>query len=170
MPDPQPDPAPGPSNAADETADYVAIVRLQRAYADVVNRRAWDELPRIFAPEATVDLDLVTRPSVHLQGPVDIGRFIGPAMERFGFFEFVVLNTHVELWPDGDRSAAVARVYMCELRQPVGQLQRDDAFGLYRDRYVRTAEGWRIAARRYRSLGRFPSGDTFPISAADRTI
>ena len=155
----------------EETMDYVAIVRLQRAYADVVNRREWAELHQIFTPDATVDLELVTRPPLHMVGPEALGEFVGPAIERFDFFEFVVLNTHVELWPEGDRTAARARVFMCELRQPSGQpsgqTERDDAFGLYRDTYALMDDEWRISARRYRSLGRFPSGEILPVGPGD---
>ena len=153
--------------SVEETMDYVAIVRLQRAYADVVNRRAWADLHQIFTPDATVHLDLVTRPPLHMVGPNAIGEFIGPAIERFDFFEFVVLNAHVELWPDGDPASARARVFMCELRQPTGQTERDDAFGLYRDTYALLDDEWRIAARRYRSLGRFPSGEILPVGPGD---
>ena len=54
---------------------------------------------------------------------------------------------------------------MCELRQDHGATERNDAFGLYRDRYELVDEQWRIAARRYRSMGRFPPGESFPLPA-----
>ena len=142
-----------------ETVDHVAIDRLQRAYADLVNRRSWDELDGVFASELRITLELVTRTAVELCGADEFAAFIGPAMDRFGFFEFVILNSHIELWPDGDRDTATARIFMCELRTGPEGGERTEAFGLYRDRYVRTAAGWRIAARHYRSLAHFPSGD-----------
>jgi hypothetical protein len=154
----------GPSDdEVAETVDQVAIDRLQRAYADVVNRRAWGDLADVFAPDVTISLELVTRPTVELVGAAEFTEFIAPAMARFGFFEFVILNSHIELWPGGDRSAATARVFMCELRTDVDGHERTDSYGLYRDRYVRTADGWRIAARRYRSLAHFPAGDWHPL-------
>lgn len=151
----------------DQTVDHAAIERLQRAYADVVDRRAWAELPDLFAPGATVELDLVTSPVRTIASPEELAAFIGSAVARFSFFEFVILNAHVELWPDGDRHAASARVFMCELRQDAETGERSDAFGLYRDRYVRTDEGWRFAHRRYRSMARFPAGDVFPLPSLD---
>jgi hypothetical protein len=141
------------------TVDHVAIDRLQRRYADVVNRRAWEELDAVFSPSVRIALDLVNRPTVELVGRDDFVAFIDPAMARFGFFEFVILNSHVELWPDDDHDAATARIFMCELRTGPEGGERTDAFGLYRDRYVRTAEGWRIIRRHYRSLAHFPPGD-----------
>ena len=158
-----------------ETDDRVAVDHVQRTYADAVNRRDWAALHTIFEPDAVIALDLVTRPSIEIVGPEALGAFIGPAIERFAFFQFVILNSHVDLWPEGDRDRADARLFMCELRAtrsdgdpgssaPSGGAVRDDAFGLYRDRYVRTADGWRIASRRYRSMARFPAGDIFPLA------
>ena len=48
----------------DETADWVAITRLQRAYADTVDRRDWARIPQLFLPDTVVSLDLVSRPSI----------------------------------------------------------------------------------------------------------
>lgn len=153
---------PGRSPDADEvaaTVDRVAIDALQRRYADLVNRRAWGELDAVFRPDVQITLELVTRPTVELVGRDAFVAFIGGAMARFGFFEFVILNSHVELWPDDDHDAATARIFMCELRTGPEGGERTDAFGLYRDRYVRTAEGWRVVRRHYRSLAHFPTGD-----------
>lgn len=151
----------------DETADHVAIDRLLRAYADVVDRRAWAELPELFAPDATVELDLVTSPVRTVESPQELATFIAGAVARFSFFEFVILNARIDLWPDGDRQAATARVFMCELRVDAESGERSDAFGLYRDRYVRTDAGWRFAHRRYRSMARFPGGDVFPLPSLE---
>jgi hypothetical protein len=155
------EPAPtGPDrHEIEAAADQVAIDRLQRRYADVVNRRAWNALGQVFAPEVQITLELVNRPTVELRGRDEFAAFIGPAMQRFGFFQFVILNSHVELWPGGDRHSATARIFMCELRTGPDGGERTEAFGLYRDRYERTAAGWRIVSRRYRSLAHFPAGD-----------
>jgi len=140
-----------------ETIDYVALTRLQSAYADVVNRRAWPELEQLFLPGAPVRVDTVTNPVIDVTGPAELGAFIGGAIERFEFFEFVVLNMTVEI--DGD--AARGRVYMCELRQEreCGRFTR--AFGLYRDGYRRVDGRWWFAGRRYQSLARNGRGEVF---------
>ncbi|QXC59600.1 nuclear transport factor 2 family protein [Aquihabitans sp. G128] len=146
-----------------QTVDHVAISRLQQAYADVVTRRDWPGLYDLFTRDATVDLDLVTRPALHMDGPGELGTFVGQAIERFEHFQFVILNSHIELWPDGDRNVATARVFMAELRQVNSVDGRDDAHGLYRDTYRRIDGRWWITARRYRSMARFPSGEVFPL-------
>lgn len=158
--------ADGSGPAADalaEVVDHSAISRLQQAYADAVTRRAWDDVRTLFLPDATIWLDLVTRPAIELAGADALVDFVSGALQQFSFFQFVILNSHVELWPGGDRSAATARVFMCELRQRVGETERTDAFGLYRDTYRKVEGGWRIAARAYRSLARYPSGEVFPL-------
>ena len=145
------------------TVDHVAIDRLQRAYADGVTQRDWDAVAALFLPEATVELDLVTRPGRELRGPDEIVGFIAPAVDDFAFFEFAIVNSRIDLWPDGDRSAATARLFMCELRVRRGERQRDDAFGRYLDTYREVDGAWRIAARRYRSLARFPDAVVHPF-------
>lgn len=147
------------------TVDHAAIDRLGRAYADVVDRRDWPALHALFLPDITIELDLVTAPTRTLVGPDAFAAFVGPAMERFAFFEFVILNSHVDLAPDGDPDVATARLFMCELRQAHGELQRKDVFGCYRDTYRRVDGRWWFAHRRYRSMARYPDGAVFPLPA-----
>jgi ketosteroid isomerase-like protein len=140
-----------------ETAAYVAITRLQHAYADVVNRRAWSELANLVLPDAPVSVDTMTNPVVETTGPTEIGNFIEGAIERFAFFEFTILSAHVEIAGDTAR----ARLYMCELRQDhEGEFSR--AFGVYRDMYRRHDDRWWFAARKYQSLAR-TGGEVFPF-------
>ena len=153
---------PPPSDAAlAEAVDHVGVTRLQHAYADAINRRDWAAVTGLFLPGAPIRLDLVDRGPFDLDGAEGLVAFIEPAMARFAHFSFAILSSHVELWPDGDTDAATARLAMCELRTDVdGEESR--AFGLYRDRYARTPDGWRFAARRYQTLARSPGGTAFP--------
>lgn len=143
--------------------DEAAIARLQRAYADGVTRRDWDQVRDLFLPDATVEIELITRPGRTLAGPDEIVGFVAAALDRFDFFQFVVLNHLIDLWPGDDRSVATARIFMCELRVPLGTTGRDDAHGRYEDTYRKVDGTWRIAARRYRSMARFPEGTSFPL-------
>jgi hypothetical protein len=140
------------------------VRRLQHAYADVVNRRAWDELGTLFRPEAAITIDRRTDEPLRLVGGPALGAFIGAAIEQFEFFEFVILNAHIT-FPDGPTAGtARGRMFMCELRQSRDGARRTEAFGLYHDRYVLDSGRWWFAERRYHSLAR--SGrdlDTFPL-------
>ena len=145
--------------------DHIEIGRLQTAYADVVTRRAWPELAELFLPTAEVAIDRVTAEPLLLVGPERVGGFISGAIERFGFFEFVILNSHIDLHASDDGVAA-ARIFMQELRQDAESGHWTDAFGLYRDRYERVDGRWWFAGRRYQSFARTTPGDTatvFPL-------
>lgn len=147
----------------DDTEAYIAITRLQSAYADVVTRRAWPELPDLFLPNCPIFVDTITRPRIELSGPDELAAFIGTALERFDFFEFVILNTVVDVT---SRSAR-ARVYIEEIRHESESDRWSSAFGLYQDSYVRHDDGWLFAERRYRSLARKTIDGSEILSATD---
>ena len=142
-----------------EHLEVVAIERLQSAYADVVNRRSWDELVELFAPDASIHIDTVSRDPVELTGPAELGEFIGNAVQRFAFFEFVRLNSHVQVL---SADSARARLFMCEVRRDVDTLDWSVAYGVYHDRYSSDGGRWRFSERRYQSLTR-TGGDVFPF-------
>jgi hypothetical protein len=151
------------ADLAQETIDYIAICRLQAAYADTVTRRAWPELAELFRPKGTVTVDTITSEAIELVGPTAVGDFISGAVERFEFFELVILNTTVELNFGGDANTARARMFTCELRQERSNGHWSNAFGVYHDEYQRTDERWWFARRRYQSLARTGRAEIFPF-------
>jgi hypothetical protein len=146
-----------------DTVDFVAIGRLQSAYADVVTRRAWPELEALFVPSAHVTVDTVTSTPIELDGPTGVGDFISAAVERFEFFELVILNAATDLRTDGDPDAARARVFTCELRQDRSNGRWTNAFGVYHDGYTRIDGRWWYSRRRYQSLARTGRAEIFPF-------
>jgi hypothetical protein len=151
-------------DAVAETVDYVAISRLQNAYADAVTRRDWEAFGALFLPTASLRIDTVTRPAVELVGPAALGEFIAGSIERFEFFEFAILNTYVELDADADDRAR-GRVYICELRQDRATGHFSNAFGVYQDHYERVDGRWQFARRAYQSLARTGRNEVFPFPA-----
>lgn len=144
--------------------DHLGVDRLVAAYADTVTRRAWGELDELFTPDAVVHIDTVTRPAFEVVGPVELGEFIGGAVERFDFFEFVPLNLVTWSDPDGRADRAGSRLHMCEIRRSASDGEWTTAYGRYDDVVERSGGLWRFAARRYRSLGRTgPDGGVFPV-------
>ena len=135
----------------EQTNDYIAIRRLQDAYADVVSRRAFDELHDLFLPAAPVMIELPggTREVV---GPGDFGRYVEKRIADLEFFQFVILNAVVDLVVDGDRDRARARIHMCELRQERADGRSSVLYGLYRDDYTRRDDRWWFAHRRFSPL------------------
>lgn len=139
-----------------EALAYIAITRLYSAYADVVTRRAWDELEDLFTPDAPIRIDTVSGPPMELVGPAAFRTFVAPSVDRFEFFEFVILNRVVE---HETESLARGRLYMVELRQERGSGQWSNAFGVYQDRFRRTGDHWRFCERHYQSLARRSGAD-----------
>jgi hypothetical protein len=138
----------------DDTVDVVALWRLQSTYADIVTRRAWSELSTVMTPDVTIEVDTVTSDAQHLTGPEEFAGFVGPATDRFDHFEFVILNTVVDV----DRDSARGRIFMCEIRRLAETQEWTTAYGLYQDTYRKVDGTWWFADRRYRSLAR--SGST----------
>jgi hypothetical protein len=147
-----------------EAADHVEINALLAAYADVVTRRAWPELGPLFEADAPVRVDTVTAPARELTGPDELGAFIGGAVERFAFFELVVLNARIWLADGGDGDRARARVLINEVRQD-HEGAWSSTYGVYHDELRRGPVGWRFARRDYQSLARTGQPTPFPFPA-----
>ncbi len=155
----------GQVGGPDETADAVALHRLLAAYADTVNRRAWPELVELFRPEATVVVDRVTADPLELIGPEAVGRFIGTAIDRFGFFELVVLNARFNLGAGGQADRARGRVFITEIRQDRSDRAWSHTYGVYHDTYLRRHDRWWFADRAYQSLARTGADQGFAFPA-----
>ena len=135
-----------------EALAYVELQRLESRYADVVTRRAWDELASIVLPDCPIVVD-VRHTKFEFTGPTKYGEFIDGAIQRFSLFEFVLLNMVFRI--DAGSGVAAARVYMQEIRQNVSDGRRTDAYGVYHDRLEQGSDGrWRFARRHYRSFAR----------------
>jgi hypothetical protein len=148
-----------------EILDYVSICRLQAAYADAVTRRAWSDLDELFLSDAPVQVDTVTSAPIDVIGAAGIGNFISAAIERFEFFELVILNVHVvdADAPSSTPRALRSRSFTCELRQERANGHWTNAFGVYHDD-LRCVDGrWRYARRRYQSLARTGRSEIFPF-------
>lgn len=149
-----------------ETDDVVALWRLQSQYADIVTRRAWSELLEVFRPDTRVEVDTVSSPARTFVGPEAFGEFVAGAIARFDHFEFVILNTVVDLVSQDE---ATGRLFMCEIRHDRESDTWPTAFGRYEDQYVRIGDRWWFADRRYRSMARTGSGAAvFPLPGIEQ--
>jgi hypothetical protein len=145
---------------APDDLDYVGIHRLHAAYADAVSRRAWSDLEPLFLPDAPIRVDTVTGDPTEAVGASGIGGFIAAAVERFEFFELVILNVHV--LPGGEGAdERRSRTFTCELRQEGATGHWTNAFGVYHDDVRRVDGRWQYARRRYQSLARSGRAEVF---------
>lgn len=142
-------------------ADRLEIGELLARYADMVDRRDWPKMDRVFALEATIDF----RPSGGPNGPFrEMLAWLDRALDSWPNYLHLVTNVIVEL--EGDR--ATARSYF---HTPTGR-ERDDGAqytvtpsGRFLDRLIRTTNGWRIVERVCEQVvreGRLPEGYRIP--------
>lgn len=147
--------------------DELGVHHLLARYADVVNRRTWSELDALFTADAGVAIDTISRPLIELRGVTALEEFLANAIERFDFFEFVVLNTVVDPIAD-DPEGAGARTFMCEIRHEKSTDQWSTAFGVYHDELQQAGDRWRFARRAYQTLARTQTGEVFPFPGQPR--
>ncbi|HVT64589.1 MAG TPA: nuclear transport factor 2 family protein [Mycobacteriales bacterium] len=144
------------------STDVIELQRLQSAYADVVSRRAWPELERLFLPDVTVEVDTVSSPAKTFTGTAEFIAFVSAACERFDHFQFVILNSVLEVTGE----AAIGRIFMCEIRHETAIEDWNTAYGLYSDRYRKVDGTWWFAERHYRSIARTgPQAGIFGLPA-----
>ncbi|MBK7949529.1 MAG: nuclear transport factor 2 family protein [Deltaproteobacteria bacterium] len=129
----------------EETVCRVAIQALLGAYADDINRRSFGGLSALFLPDARIELTTLKQQPLVLTGPEALGRFIAEFVERLDFFQFVLLNSRLELRLDAD--AALGRHFICEYRWEKAGKPFTRVFGVYRDRYRRIDGRWWFAER-----------------------
>jgi len=147
-----------------ETIDRVALQDLLATYADVINRRAFGELEDLFLPDCEIVIDTRRGAPQTLVGGMALGDFVGSAIDRFDFFEFVILSAR--LWVEGGDEAR-GRLYMCEVRHDRETDERSQAFGVYHDRFRRVGERWWFSARQYHSLARTPADGSTGLDVFD---
>lgn len=129
-----------------------------------MTRRVWAELDGLFRPDAEVVVDRRSMDPVSFVGPAALAAFIAVNVDQFEFFEFVILNVWLDMFPDGDMTAATGRMWMCELRQDAQAGRATTVYGLYRDQYQKVDGRWWFAHRHYDSLARHSRDlDVFPI-------
>ncbi len=149
-------------------ADHLSIERLARQYADVIDRRAWEELSGLFLPDAVITIDLVTSPVRAFSDADEFREFLEGAMARFRFLAFVIQNLHVEPFTN-DPSRARGRMFMSEHRIDLDG-SATQTFGLYQDTYHRTEGSWRFARRDYQTIARLPDGSVFELHTEIRPL
>ena len=111
------------------------------------------EFDGLFLPDAMVEVDRRVGEPLRFVGPHTIGDFIGDAISGMDFFEFVVLNTRIEIGIGGDPDAAAA-MYMQELRHETESDRFTIVYGVYHDRLARAGGHWWFEHRRYHTLTR----------------
>jgi hypothetical protein len=142
----------------------LAIDRLQRAYADVSTRRAWDEFATLATPDARFSFDTRTGDVIELDGLAAFAEFGAAMTAQFSFYEYVPLNFVVDVDPVA--GTARGRAYQLEIGQDRETSAFTNFYGMYHDDYARVDGQWWFTRRQYQSLARWTGTEpmvAFPI-------
>lgn len=126
---------------------YAAIEQLQRAYADVATRAAWDEVTSLLTEDAHVRFVTSAGSTFDVDGAQAFAEF-GAKMIAFAFFEYIPLNFVVFA---GDDGALHGRSYSLE----VAETEKGDwveSYSVYEDTYALVDGGWRFSQRSHRTV------------------
>jgi 3-phenylpropionate/cinnamic acid dioxygenase small subunit len=124
----------------EELADRRAIEDLLVRYARALDSRDWPLLGQVFLPHSVAIYDGIRNDG--LDAIVDICRL---SLEPLTASQHFLGNVAVDL--DGDRATSSCYLHAQHYRAGARGLSTYVMAGTYRDRLVRTADGWRIEHR-----------------------
>jgi hypothetical protein len=119
--------------------DRIEIDDLITRYATAVDSRDWVLFRSCFLPDATLDYTTAGGPAGSVD---DMASWLEQTLTMFTLSVHYVSNRAVEL--AGDEATGWLAYYNPNTLADGGLLMSG---GHYRDRYVRTADGWKFAAR-----------------------
>jgi SnoaL-like domain len=149
----------------DDSQDYLAIMRLQRSYADIATRAAWKEVASLATPDARFSFDTHSGTVFEMNGPVAFGEFGARMTKSFTFYEYIPLNFVVTIGPDG---TAEGRSFSLEVAEDGETGDWVEFYGVYRDEYELFEGSWRFSLRHYRTYGRRTGGRLQAFALEDR--
>ncbi len=117
------------------------IVRVALRYARALDTKDWALLDEVFLPDATAELGSRTL----LEGIEAIRRRIRTALEALDASQHLVGNHEVDVVADTATHRCYVQAQHVRRAAPGGP--NYIVAGIYEDRLVRTATGWRIAHR-----------------------
>jgi len=133
-----------PPVAGDPRRDEDAIAKVLLRYATGVDRRDWDAFRTCFTGDVVAEYDGIGT----WRSAEEITEFMRQVHAGAG----PTLHQITNLVIDVDGGTAAARCYVQALVTGLDGGSGVQAFGYYDDALVRTADGWRIARRRFTSV------------------
>lgn len=129
--------------ALQEISDRLEIQDLFARYSFAIDDRDWDALDKVFTPDAQIDYSETGGAKGSF---AKIKAWLPGALERFPRFQHMVATTKLDIAGDEARSRTI--LFNPMVHRADDGTEQVFFIGLwYRDRLVRTPEGWRIAER-----------------------
>lgn len=126
----------------DRVADRIEIEELLARYAWAMSDKDWTAWQGVFADGASVDYATAGGPT---GSPAEAASWLEGTFAMFESAISHIGNVVVDF--DGDDAASVRSLYKMAMKIAGDPPTHLEACGWYRDRVVRTADGWRIADR-----------------------
>lgn len=126
-------------SALQSLVDRQSIVDLTVAYTYALDTKSWDDLDRVFLPEATAYL------TEELSGREAIKARVRRALEGLDLSQHLIGNHQILI--DGDRATGCCYLQAQHVRDAAPGPPNFIVAGRYDDHYVRTLDGWRIERR-----------------------
>lgn len=127
-----------------EISDRFEIQDLVYHYADVIDQKRFDDLRDVFSDDAQIDYSAVGGPVGDKESTI---AFLKKALPAFKCYQH--LNANVQIRVTGD--TATGRVMCFNPQELMLGKEKSQFFMLglwYEDKYIRTANGWRIQERK----------------------
>jgi hypothetical protein len=123
-------------------ADRIEIDDVLTRYATAIDSRRWDLLDDVFTPDATVDY----RAAGGIEGTyAEFKAWVAEVLPMFEQTQHLVVNREVIV--RDDEAVSHAQFINPNRLTIKGETWLFTCGGAYHDRFVRTADGWRIARR-----------------------
>jgi len=126
-----------------EISDRFEIQDLCYRYADIIDQKRFDELQDIFSDDAHIDYSAVGGPVGDKSSTI---AFLKKALPAFKCYQH--LNANIQITVNGD--TATGRVMCFNPQEIATGKDKTQLFMLglwYKDKYVRTKNGWRMQQR-----------------------
>lgn len=126
-----------------EMSDRLEIQDLFARYSFAIDERDWNGLDSVFTPDARIDYSETGGAKGSFS---EIKAWLPGALERFPAFQHMVAT--IKLTLDGDSATSRTILFNPMVHRDAAGADQTFFIGLwYRDKLVRTADGWRIAER-----------------------
>ena len=127
----------------EEISDRLEIQDLMVAYSHAIDFKNFDELDDVFTPDAFIDYTVFGGP----KGPYpEVKQFLKDQMPIFSSYYHMISTSKIEL--EGDTATGVTVCHNPMVLPGKDESETVFVCGLwYHDKFVRTADGWRIKER-----------------------
>ncbi|MCP3735908.1 nuclear transport factor 2 family protein [Sphingomonas sp. RP10(2022)] len=126
-----------------EIGDRLEIQDLLARYSFAIDDRDWEALDSIFTADARIDY---TQTGGAVGSLAQVKAWLPLALERFSRFQHLVATSTLDL--AGDRASGRTILFNPMVYRGADGVEQTFFIGLwYRDVFVRTTDGWRIAER-----------------------